>query len=128
MGRYIGLPHFSQAQRRPIDRPARTKRVNFNKINVNFEIFCLHVIGYSNTKESFPSCLFVVMASGKCEPHTYFTFLQRILTSKHMKKFNIFCIIYVAMSYIHFSGLDNVKITCITQVSFKITIRKRRLH
>ena len=27
MGRYIGLPHFSQAQRRPIDRPARTKRV-----------------------------------------------------------------------------------------------------
>ena len=28
MGRYIGLPHFSQAQRRPIDRPARTKRVN----------------------------------------------------------------------------------------------------
>ena len=28
------------------------------------------------------------------------------------------------MSYIHFSGLDNVKMTCITQVSFKITIRK----
>ena len=28
------------------------------------------------------------------------------------------------MSNIHFSGLDNVKMTCITQVSFKITIRK----
>jgi len=27
MGRYIGLPHSSQTQRRPIDRPARTKRV-----------------------------------------------------------------------------------------------------
>ena len=64
--------------------------INFNKINVNFEIFCLHVTGYSNTKESFPSCMFVVMASGKCELHTYFTFLKRILTSTHMKKFNIF--------------------------------------
>ena len=28
------------------------------------------------------------------------------------------------MSNIHFSGHDNVKMTCITQVSFKITIRK----
>jgi len=27
MGRYIGIPHSSQTQRRPIDRPARTKRV-----------------------------------------------------------------------------------------------------
>ena len=59
--------------------------------------------------------MFVVMASGKCELHTYFTFLQRILTSKHMKKFNIFRIIYVVMSNIHFSGHDNVKMTCITQ-------------
>ena len=32
------------------------------------------------------------------------------------------------MSYIHFSGLDNVKVTCITQVSFKITIRKRHAY
>ena len=54
------------------------------------------------------------MASGKCEPHTYFTFLQRIVTSTHMKKFNIFFIIYFEMSNIHFSGLDNVKMTCIT--------------
>ena len=81
---------------------------------MNFEIFCLHLTGYSNTKESFPSCMFVVMASGKCELHTYFNFLQRILTSTHMKKFNNFCIIYVAISNIHFSGLDNVKITCRT--------------
>ena len=58
--------------------------------------------------------MFVVMASGKCEPHTYFTFLQRILTSKHMKNLIFFSIIYVAMSNIHFSGLDNVKMTCIT--------------
>jgi len=60
------------------------------KINVKFEIICLHVTGYSNTKESFPSCMFDVMASGKCELHAYFTFLQRILTSTHMKNNNIF--------------------------------------
>jgi len=30
-----------------------------------------------------------------------------------MKKLIFFCIIYVAMSNIHFSGLDNVKMTCI---------------
>ena len=83
-------------------------------MNVNFEIFFLHVTGYSNTKQSFPSCMFFVMASGKCELHTHFPFLQRILTSTLMKKFNIFCIIYVAISNIHFSGLDNVKMTCIT--------------
>ena len=80
--------------------------INFNTIYVNFEIFCLHVTGYSNTNVSFLSCMFVEMASGKCEPHTHFTFLQRILTSTHMKIFNIFCIIYVAMSKIHFSRLD----------------------
>ena len=45
-----------------------------------------------------------------------------------MKKFNIFCIIYVAKSNIHFSGLDNVKMICITQFSFKITIRKRHVY
>ena len=32
------------------------------------------------------------------------------------------------MSYIHFSGLDNVKMTCITQVSFKICISKRHVY
>ena len=32
------------------------------------------------------------------------------------------------MSYIHFSGLEFVKMTCITQVSFKITIRKRLVY
>ena len=68
----------------------RNVYINFNKINVNFEIFCLQLTGYSNTKESFPICMFVVMASGKCELHTYYTFLQWILTSTRMKKFNIF--------------------------------------
>ena len=97
---------------------------------MNFEIFCLHVTGYSNTKDTFPSCMFVVMASGKCEPHTYFTFLQRILTSTHIKNFIFFCIIYVAMSNIQFSGIDNVKMTSkhiSTTVSLKITIRKRHV-
>ena len=32
------------------------------------------------------------------------------------------------MSNIHFSTLDNVKITCITQVSFKINIRKGHVY
>ena len=32
------------------------------------------------------------------------------------------------MSYIHFSGLDNFKMTCITKVSFKITIRKKHVY
>ena len=95
---------------------------------MNFEIFCLHLTVYSNTKESFPSCMFVVKASVKCELHTYFTFLQRILPSAHMKKFIFFFIIYVAISNIHFSGHDHVKMTCITQVSFKITIRKRHVY
>ena len=58
--------------------------------------------------------MFVAMAMGKCELHTYFTFLQRILTSAQMKSLIFFCNIYVAMSNIHFSGLDNVKMTCIT--------------
>ena len=58
--------------------------------------------------------MFVVMASGKCELHTYFTFLQRNLTSTHMKNLIFFLIIYVAISNIHFSGLDNVKMSCIT--------------
>ena len=76
--------------------------INFNKINVNFVLIFLHLTGYSHTKESFPSCMFVVMASGKCELHTYFTFLQRILTSTHMKKFNIFLHKNVAIYNIHF--------------------------
>ena len=98
---------------------------------MNFVIFCLRVTGYLNTKESFPICIFMVMASGKCELHTYFTFLQRILTSTHTKNLIFFCILYVAMSNIHFSVLDNVKMTyqhISTKVSFKITIRKRHVY
>ena len=33
-----------------------------------------------------------------------------------MKKFKIFCIIYVAMPNIQFSGVDNEKMTCQTHV------------
>ena len=58
--------------------------------------------------------MFVVMASGKFELHTYFTFLHRILTSTLMKNLIFFCIIYVAFSNNQFSGLDNVTIPCIT--------------
>jgi len=72
----------------------------------------LHVTGYSNTKESFPICMFVVMASGKYELHTYFFFLQRILTPTQMKNLIFFWIIYVAMSNIHFSGPNNDKMSC----------------
>ena len=81
---------------------------------MNFEIFCLLLTGYLNRKESFPICMFDLKASGKCELHTYYTFLQRILTSTHTKNLIFFCIIYVAISNIHFSGLDYVKMTCIT--------------
>jgi len=42
---------------------------------MRFGSFCLHVTGYLKTKKSFPICKFVVMASGKCELHIYFTFL-----------------------------------------------------
>jgi len=45
------------------------------KIMRIWKIF-LHVTRYLNTKKSFPICMFVVMALGKCELHTYFTFLQ----------------------------------------------------
>jgi hypothetical protein len=57
--------------------------------------------------------MFVVMDSGKCELHTYLTFLQRILTSTHENLMYIF-LIFVAISNIHFFGLDNVKMICIT--------------
>ena len=81
---------------------------------MDFEFFCLHVTGYSNTKESFPSCMFVVMASGKWELHTYFTFLQGILTSTHMKKCNIFLHNICRDSKHSLFRFRNVKITCIT--------------
>ena len=76
--------------------------------------FFLHVTGYLNTKESFPICMFVEMATGKCELHSYFSFLQSILTSTHMKNFNIF--LHNICRDVQHSLLrfDNVKITCQT--------------
>ena len=50
--------------------------INFNKNNEKFVIFCLQITGYLNTRKSFPICMFVVMASGKCDLHIHFTFLQ----------------------------------------------------
>ena len=75
--------------------------------------------------------MFVVMASGKCELHTYFTSLQRILTSKHTKKFNILLHNNVAVSNIQFSvSIMSKWIVNLlsTKVSFKITIRKRHVY
>ena len=76
-------------------------------------------------------CMSVVMASGKCELHTYYTILQRILTSTHIKKLNIFlhnmseCPTFTfqvsIMSKWVFKHIS-------TRVSFKITIRKRYVH
>ena len=75
--------------------------------------------------------MLVVMASGKCELHTYFTFLQRILTSTHMKKFNIFlqsmsrCPTFTFQVSIMSKWLSK---HISTKVSFKVTIRKRRVY
>jgi len=75
--------------------------------------------------------MFVVMVSGKCELHIYFTFLQEFKT-RHIRNYlKFFRIMYKAMSNIHFSALDNVKMNCqhiSTNVSFKITIRKRYVY
>ena len=73
--------------------------------------------------------MFVVMASGKCELHTYFNFLQRILTSTQTTEFNILFAEYVSRCRTFNFQLS--KITkwndkhIITKVFFKITIMKR---
>ena len=98
---------------------------------MNFEIFCVHITVYLNTMGSIQICMFFVMASGKCELHTYFTSLQRILTSTHMKNLIFFCIIYVAMSTFTFQVSIMSKWLAkhiSTKVSFKITIRKRDVY
>ena len=77
--------------------------------------------------------MFVVMASGKFVLHTYFTFLQRILISTHIKKFNIF----LHNTYMsgcptftfQFSIMSKWLAKHIgTKVSFKITLRKRHVY
>ena len=45
--------------------------VEFQKNIENLEIFCFNLSGYLNTKKSFPICMFVVKASGKCELYIY---------------------------------------------------------
>ena len=55
------------------------KRQTFTLITIKkweFGNFFLQLTGYLNTRKSFPICKFVVMAWGKCELHTHFTFLQ----------------------------------------------------
>jgi len=50
--------------------------INLNKNNDNLEIFCLQVTRYLNTMNSFPICMFEVMASGKCDLRMHIIFLQ----------------------------------------------------
>ena len=104
--------------------------INFIKINVNLKF--LFTRNQVVKHKGVVSNLHVfVMASGKCELRTYFTFLQRILTSTHMKKYNFFYIIYVTKSNIHFSVSIMAKWLAkhiSTKVSFKITTTKKHVH
>ena len=43
--------------------------INFNNNNENLEIFSLHITGYLNIRKTLPICMFVGMASGKCDLH-----------------------------------------------------------
>ena len=86
---------------------------------------------YLNTNNSFPICMFVVIASRKCELHIYFTFLQEFWPPHIRKSLNFFRLIYVAMSNNQFWAFDNVKMTSkhiIIKVSFKITVRKTHVY
>jgi len=49
--------------------------IKFIRIIRISKLFLL-VNGYINTKKSFPICMFVVMASGKCDLHIHLPFLQ----------------------------------------------------
>ena len=42
-----------------------------------FENYCLQVTGFLNTRKSFPVCMFVLMASGKCDFQIHFNFLPK---------------------------------------------------
>jgi hypothetical protein len=50
--------------------------INLNKNNENLEIIGLQLTGCLNTRKSFPSVMFVGMATVKCDLHINFTFLQ----------------------------------------------------
>ena len=95
---------------------------------MNFEIFFTQNRVFFKHKEVVSNLQVCSNGLGKMWASYIFPFFTRILTSTNRKKFNIFCIIYVAIPNIHFSCLDNVKMTFITQVSFKITIRKIHVY
>ena len=54
------------------------KRQTFTFFSIKWEIwnFFSHLTGHLNTQTSFPICMSVIMASGKCDLHIYFSFLQ----------------------------------------------------
>jgi len=82
-------------------------------------------------KKSFLISSFVVLASGKCELHIYFTYLQEFYRPHIRKYLKVFRIIGDALSKIHFhfSIMSKwiAKHIC-NKVSFKITIRKRHVY
>ena len=68
------------------------KRQTFTLISINkmrIWKFFLQITGYLNTRKSFPIYMFIVMASGKCDLHIHFTFLQEFY-SPHIRKNWIF--------------------------------------
>ena len=94
---------------------------------MNFVIFCLRnrVFKHKGVVSKLHVCC---NGLGKMWASYIFHFFTKNSNLHTYENFNFFCIIYVAMSNIHFSDHDNAKMTCITQVTFKITIRKRHVY
>jgi len=94
-----------------------TKKAIFTLLSIKIiricKIVCLHLTAYLKTWKSFPICMFVVMASGKCDL-LYISLFYKNLNLHTTKEFNFFRIIYGAMFNNQFSEPDNVKMTCQT--------------
>ena len=94
------------------------KRQTFTLISIKL-MWILKFFVYNNLVFKQKGVVFILRVCcnglGEMWDSYIFHFLQRILTSTHKKNLIFFCIIYFAMSNIHFSGLDNVKMICQTQ-------------
>ena len=64
----------------------------------------LHLTGYLNTKNSFPISMFVLLTSGQCDLHIYFTFLQEFYRPQNQKYLISFRIINVSNPTNNFSS------------------------
>ena len=87
---------------------------------------------YFNTRKTFPIWMFVVMASGKCVLHIYFTFLQEFYPP-HIRKYLIFFFAY----YMSRCPTNNFPLSILSKwlskyistiVSFKNATRKRYVY